>query len=126
MGHDDLHVRKIDGHIVEVHGVAVGQSQPSPATHAAANATVSGVKDGRHLVRVDHLVDGPGHLVVGVVALHGGVKFKAANTLFTNETLGLAGAHFAFVWINAGKGDHHVAVVSGGLGNFFVGDAPTA
>jgi hypothetical protein len=67
-----------------------------------------------------------GHLVVGVVALHGGVKFKAANTLFTNETLGLAGAHFAFVRIDAGKGNHHVAVVSGGLGNFFVGDASSA
>ena len=84
------------------------------------------VKNGGHFVFVDHLVNGPGHFVVGVVALNCGVKLKAFDTLFFDESLGFARAHLAFVRIDAGKRNHHVAVVAGSFGNLFIGNAAAA
>ena len=87
---------------------------------------MAGVKNRGQFVFVDHLVDGPSHLVVRVIALHRGMKFETANTLFFDESLGFSSTHLALVRVDAGKGDHHVAVVTCGFGNFFVGNAPPA
>jgi hypothetical protein len=124
--HHDLHVGEIDRHVVQVHGVAVLQPQAAAAAHARTDTAVPGVEDGGQLVRVDHLVDRPGHLVVGVVALHRGVELEALDALFLDQPLGLARAHLALVRIDAREGDHHVAVLARGLCDLLVRNAPAA
>ena len=108
-----------------MHRIAQSQSQSTTATHATAYAAVAGVKNGGQFVGVDDVVNRPGHFVVRVIALHRRMKLEAAHTLFFDQTLGLTRTHLAFVRINAGKGNHHVAVVSRGLGDFLVRNTPT-
>ena len=126
MRHDDLHVRPVNRHIVQMHGVAVGQTQSATATHAAAYAAVARVKNGGQFVGVDHVVNRPDHFVVRVAALHRRMKLEAAHTLFFDQALGLTRTHLAFVRINTGKGNHHVAVVTRGLGDFLIWNTPTS
>ena len=126
MRHDDLHITPVCRHLVQMHGVAEGQLQTTATAHTRANATVASVKNRGQFVFVDDLVDRPSHLVVRVVALHRGVELEAANALLFDESLGLACTHLALVRVDTGKGNHHVAVVSGSLGDFFIGDAPPA
>ena len=83
------------------------------------------VKNSGQLVLVDHLVNGPGHFVVRVVALNRGMKLEALDALFFNESFGFARAHLALVRIDAAKGNHHVAVVARGFGDFFVRNSAT-
>ena len=125
VGHDDLHIWPINRHIIQMHRVAVCQAQTSAASHATANSAVPCVKDGGQFVLVDHIIDGPSHLVVGVIALYGWVKFKTLDPLFFNQALCLARAHLTFVWIDTGKCHHHVAVLFGGIRNFFVRNTAT-
>ena len=75
---------------------------------------------------VDDVVNRPRHLVVRVVALHRRVKLKAFDAVFFDQPLRLARAHLAFVGIDAGEGNHHVAIGFGSVGDFFVGNATTA
>ncbi len=109
-----------------MHRVAVGQTQTATAAHARTNATVTCVKNGWQLVLVDHLVNGPSHFVVGVIALNRGVKLEAFDALFFDQAFGFARAHLALVRIYAAKGNHHVTVVASSFGNFFVWNSATA
>ena len=125
MGHDNLHVTPIRCHLIQVHRIAVGQFQSTTTTHARANAAVPCVKNSGQSVFIDHFVNGPGHLVVGMVALHRGVELEPSHTLFFDETFGFSRTHLAFVRVDAGKSDHHVAVVTRCFSYFFIGNAST-
>ena len=109
-----------------MHGVAVGQSQTTAATHATANTAVAGMKNRGQFVMVDDVVNRPCHLVVRVVALYRGVELKAFDAVFFYQALCLARPHLAFVGVDAGKRNHHVAVGFGGIGDFFVGNTTAA
>jgi hypothetical protein len=84
------------------------------------------VEDGRQLVFGDHFIERPGHAVLRVEALHRGVELEALDAVLLDQLACLARAHAALVRIDAGEGDHHVAVLRRGLGDFFVGDAAVA
>ena len=75
---------------------------------------------------VDDVVNRPCHLVVRVVALYRGVELKAFDAVFFYQALCLARPHLAFVGVDAGKRNHHVAVGFGGIGDFFVGNTTAA
>ena len=126
MRHHDLHIGPVDGDVVQMHGVAIGQAQATAATHAAADATMACVKNRRQFVMVDDFINGPRHLVVRVVALYRGVKLEAFDAVFFDQSFCLARAHLAFVGVDAGKGNHHVAVGFGGVGDFFVRNTTAA
>ena len=123
MRHDDLHVGPVNRDIVQMHRVAVGQTQPATATHATADAAVASVKNRGQFVGVDDLVNRPSHFVVRMAALGSRVKFEPAHTLLFNQPLGFTRTEFAFVRIDTGKGNHHVTVVARSFGNLFIGYA---
>ena len=125
MRNDDLNVGKADRHVVQVHRVAVLQPQAAAAAHAAADTAVAGMENRWQLVFGDHLVDRPGHAVVGVVTLHRGVELETLDAVLGNQPPRLACAHLALVRVDAGKRNHHVGVLLRGLGNLFIWDAPT-
>jgi hypothetical protein len=54
------------------------------------------------------------------------MELEAFDAVFLDQLARLAGAHLALVRVDAGEGDHHVAVFRGGLGDFLVGDAAIA
>ena len=126
MGNDDVDVGEVNRHVFQQHGVAVLQTQATAAAHATAYARVTAVKDGRQLVFGNHLVQRPGHAVVGLKALHGRVKLEALHAVLFNQFAGFTRAHFSFVRIDAAKGNHDVGVGHRGLGDLFIRNATSA
>ena len=103
-----------------MHGVTVRKPQAPAAAHATAYAAVTRMKNGGKLVRIDHVINRPCHFVVGVTALRRRMKFKSPDALLLDQSFCFARTEFAFVRINAGEGNHHVAVIAGCFGNFLV------
>src|SRR5882724_10846851 len=85
---------------------------------------MTAVEDGRQLVFGDHLVDRPGHLVVGIKALHRRMELETLDAVFLDQAPRFACAHFSLVRIDAGKSDHQVAVLLRRLGDLLVWNTP--
>jgi hypothetical protein len=100
--------------------------QAAAAAHAAAHAGMPAVEDGRQIVLGNHFVERPGHAVLRVEALHRRVELETLDAVFLDQLARLARTHPALVRVDAGEGDHHVAVLRRGFGDFLVGDAPVA
>ena len=54
------------------------------------------------------------------------MELEALDAVVLDQFARLACAHAALVRVDAGKRNHHVAVLLRGLGDFFVGNAPVA
>src|SRR5262249_59936655 len=81
MRKNDRHIRKINGDIINVHWVAVFQTNASAAAHACADPAVAGVKNHRQTSFRDDFVKRVNRSVVRVKSLYrrgegGGPRFS--------------------------------------------------
>ena len=107
-------------------GLEFCSRRPPPQRMPEPMPRVAAVEDRRQLVLGDHLVDRPGHLVVGIEALHGRMELEALDAVLLDQLARLARAHLALVRIDAAEGDHDVAVLLRRLGDLLVRDAAPA
>jgi hypothetical protein len=63
--HDDRHIGKVDGHIIDIHRIAVLQPDAAPARHTRADTAVPGVENDRQPRLGYHFVERVSHLVIG-------------------------------------------------------------
>jgi hypothetical protein len=84
------------------------------------------VEDDREGVLRDHLIDRPGHAVVGMETLDRGVELEALDAMLVDQPARLPGSHLALVRVDARKGDHHVAVLLRRFSHLLVGYAAAA
>jgi hypothetical protein len=117
---DDGHIGKIDGNIIEIHGVRIFQPHVVAGSHARSHARLPGVEQRRLAGLRDRLVERIRQSVVGKKALHRRVELESLNPELIDETARLPGAHPALVRIDRGKWDQHVTVLRGDLGHFLV------
>src|SRR5690348_13416336 len=103
MRHDDRHIRKVDRHVIQVHGIAVLEMDPTSTAHAGANSSLTGVKQGWQPGFRDHLVDDVGLAIIGIEFLERWMKFEAAHPELLDEATGLAGTHPSFGRVNTGE-----------------------
>src|SRR3954447_11227699 len=109
MRHNDRHIWKIDGDIVNVHGIAVFQTDAASASHSAANTAVPSVEDHRQLRVRENLVERVDRSVVCLELLDGWVQLESANTTCGDQAARLVDSCGPSCGVDAGKRDHHVA-----------------
>jgi len=70
VSHNDLDVGKRDRDVLQQHRVGVLQPHVTAATHARADARMTGVKDRRQMELIDDFVDRPRHAILRLEPLH--------------------------------------------------------
>ena len=90
MRQHDGHVRKVHGHIVDGHRVAVFQADTAAPGHASADTAVTGVKEDRQPRFGEDFVEGIGDPVVGPGTLNrrdaASGRAPVATSLFASRT----------------------------------------
>ena len=120
VGHDDLQVREIDRHVIQIHRVRVFQPHPVAAAHPRPDAGLPGVEEGDAAFVLNRLVKLIGHPVVGVESLEGGMELETLDAELAHQTPRLPHAHLALPGVNGGEGDEDIGVFSRDLRDFLV------
>src|SRR3954451_11576651 len=100
MRDDDRHIWKIYRDVVDVNWIGVLQPQAATAAHVGSDAGMAAVKNRRHLVLRDHLVELVGDTVVREKPLHGRMELEALDDSGLDQVAGLADAHATLVRID--------------------------
>src|SRR2546421_10470438 len=112
MGHNYRHIRKVNGHIIKIHGIRVLEMYATSTAHTSTDARMSCMEDCWQPGFRDHLIEEVRTAIVRVERLHRWVKFEASHAVVLNEAAGLARSHFPLGWIDAGKWNEYISVLS--------------
>src|SRR5215475_10589474 len=109
MRENDRHVREIDGHVIDVHRVAVLQPHASASGHSGADAAVARVKDDRQARFGDHFIKWINRAIVRLKLLQWRMELESSRAGL-NQAPYLGYGFGAARRVNAGEGNHDVRV----------------
>src|SRR5262249_19267709 len=115
VGEDDVQVREISGHVVDVQRVGVLQAEPAAARRAGPGSGLAGVEQGHEAVLGDDLVERVGDPVVRIEALRAGMKLEPPDPVVGGQAPGEAHPGRAAGRIDAPERDDHIGVLGGEL-----------
>src|SRR2546421_9877293 len=103
MGHNDRHTGKIDGHIIEVHGIRVLETSTTTAAHARTNARMPCVEYCWQAGLSNHFIKNICTAIVRIECLHRRMKFEASHAEVLNQAAGLSCPQLALRRIDTGE-----------------------
>src|SRR5260370_29180086 len=108
MGHDNGHIRKVDCHVIQVHGIGVFEMHSTSTTHTRPDARMPGMKYRWQTCFRDHLVEDICLPIIGIEFLQGGVKFEATHPEVLDEATRLACSHLPLCRGDTSERNDHI------------------
>ena len=103
VGQYNFKIREINGHIIHGHRIGVFESHAVTTGHARANTRLSGMKQRNATLFLQYFIERISHSIIGKETLHGRVKLKPLNLVFTHQSPGFPNGHLALPWIDGRK-----------------------
>src|SRR5271157_1104633 len=118
--HNNGHLGKIHGYVINGHGVAILQAHPAAAWHSRTQATMPGVKDDRQPRLSKDFVKRVSKQIIGNKFLDRWMKFESSYLTRRDQALRFLHTLCPAVWVDARKRDGNIGILLGELHHFVV------